>query len=276
MLFRFLFLFLLTWHSVQANSFKKTIVFAPLPIKNQSNIIEEFALLFNYLEKILKINIVFTHEKDYAIIIEKFKQNKIDIVLLGPLPYLKLNEKYKFNKPIITFKQDDKNTFYRCVLAKYRNDHISINKQTKVALTQPLSTCGFYMTNQLMQSKYNINLASQKFKYLMSHQNTLNGVLDGDFHIAGLKKSIANEYATLGIEILAQSSLLPGFSLIANTKSLPIEQIQIIQNLILNIPQSTYSKWSGLPANGFIKADETTYDKFYVDFTKIPTKGNIK
>lgn len=276
MVFKSFLLILTLFYCAKAQEFKKTIVFAPLPIKNQSIVVEEFAPLFQYLEKVLKIKTIFSHEKDYAIIIQKFKQNKIDIALLGPLPYLKLNKDYKFNQPIITFKQDDKNTHYRCVLAKYKNDKVTIQNQTKVALTQPLSTCGYYMTNQLMQKKYDISLKDQKFSYTMSHQNTLNGVLDGDFDIAGVKESIAKEYKTLGVEILAQSSLLPGFSLIANTKSLPKKQIEIIQNLILTIPKSTYSQWDGLPANGSIPADETTYNKFYVDFTDIPMQGNIQ
>lgn len=270
----FILLFLLCMNLYSA-PIKKIITFAPLPISQKSNVVEEFLPLFNYIQKDSGIKTKFIYEKDYSTIIEKFTQNKIDIILLGPLPYIKLNQIYKFNEPIVSFKQKNGEAYYRCVLAKFGKDTINFKEQLKVALTQPLSTCGYYMTNILLKKRYNINLKKQKYDYTMSHYNALVGVLDGDFHIAGVKDDIANDFRTLGIRTIAQSKLLPGLSLVVNTKTLSKEQISMIQNLIVSIPESTYKKYSGISSHGFIKVDKTLYDNLYIDFDAIPTIGNM-
>jgi phosphonate transport system substrate-binding protein len=261
--------------NLYGSSMKNTITFAPLHITQKSKAIEEFLPLFSYIEKISGIKTKFIYETEYSTIIEKFKQNKIDIVLLGPLPYLKLNESYKFNEPIISFRQQNGESFYRCVLAKLGEDTINFEDTLKIALTQPLSTCGYYMTNVLLKKNYNKDLKKQKYHYTMSHYNALTSVLDGDFQLAGVKSNVADDFKSLGIRTIAQSDLIPSFSLVVNTKTLSQKQIKIIQNLILSIPESTYHKWQGITENGFIKVDKTLYDSLKVDFNTIPNRGNI-
>jgi len=259
-------------HSLET---KKILTFTPLPIKKQSKLAEEFLPLYSYIEKKTGIKTKFVYENDYSTIIEKFKQNKIDIVLLGPLPYAKLNQTYKFNEPIITFKQKSGNPYYKCVLAKFGKDKINFDEKLKIALTQPLSTCGYYMTNILLKNKYNINLEEQSYDYIMSHSNVLIQVLEGNFNIAGVKDNIAHGFSSLGIRVIEQSKYLPGFSLIVNTKTVSPEEIKTIQNIILSIPQSSYQKWEGISSNGFVKANKELYKNIEIDFNKIPQTGNI-
>jgi len=258
-----------------ASSMKNTIIFAPLPIDKKSNTYEEFAPLFHYIEKTSGLKIKFLYEEKYSTIIEKFTHNKIDIILVGTLPYIKLNQTYKFNEPIISFKQKNGEAYYRCVVAKFGKDIINFENTLKIALTQPLSTCGYYMTNTLLKKNYKIDIEKQKYHYTMSHHNALTSVLDGDFQLAGVKSDVADDFKTLGIRTIVKSNLVPGLTLVVNTKTLSKKQIEILKNLILSIPKSTYKKWDGISKNGFIKADKKLYENMKIDFKTIPTHGNI-
>lgn len=255
---------------------KNIIYFSPLPMKNTKQNIQDFVPLNSYIEDKLNIKIKYIHNTNYQDIIEGFIKGNIDLAYLGPLPLVALKQQYPFIQPLVSIQQSKDTKKYRCVLTKFKKDTVDISKPIKIALTQPLSTCGYFMTQKLLLDTYNIDLTTQKYQYLMSHQNAILSVLEGDYMIAGAKDSIAKKYETVGMEIIAQSEPLPGFSLVANVKTLTQQQIKQIEQTILNIDQQTYTKWKGIFSKGFIKADIKDYDKIEVNFHKIPKWGNIQ
>jgi phosphonate transport system substrate-binding protein len=259
-----------------AQGYKPIIKLAPLPTSNPSEVIEELLPLFSYIDAVSKVKTEYIYEKGYDKIIEKFKNNEIDLAILGPLPYLKLRQSTQNSQAIIIFRNSKNEGYYRCVLAKYGGDKINLDAPLKIALTQPLSTCGYFMTEQLLKNHYNRDLQNQKYDYKMTHYGAIISVLDSDFHLAGIKESVAEDFSSLGMEILAKSELVPEFTLVANTQTLSKKQIEEITNLILSIPQSTYKKWQGLISNGFIDVDTLVYEKLLVDFNNIPNKGNMQ
>jgi len=255
---------------------KDSIYFSPLPLKNTAKNIQDFLPLTSYLEEKINTRIKYIHKNNYKDIIEDFEEGKIDIAYLGPLPYIALKKKYPFIKPIATIKQNNGTTKYRCVLTKFKSDTIDISKPIKVALTQPLSTCGYYMTQELLKQNLQVELKEQQFSYKMSHSNAILSVLEGNYILAGVKDTIAKKYKSVGMEIIAQSEPLAGFLLVGNLKTLSLEQIKQLKKEILNIEPSTYKKWSGVFSNGFIKTNTNEYDLINVEFNNIPLKGNIK
>ncbi|EDZ63477.1 putative ABC transporter, substrate binding protein [Sulfurimonas gotlandica GD1] len=254
---------------------KRVIKFAPLPIKKASKNIEDFLPMNYYLKEKLSVDIKYVYKQDYQDILNGFKDGTIDMAYLGPLPFVSLKKEYMFVRPIITFKEKSGSSKYRCVLAKFKNDKFDKEKQIKVALTQPLSTCGYLMTSILLKDNFNIDLENQKYDYTMSHVNALISVVKGEFLIAGAKKSIAKKYESLGIEIIAQSDLLPGFSLVVNTQTLSQQQIKEIEDALLELPQEEYKSWKGITSNGIEKANMQDYDELIADFD-IPKKGNMQ
>jgi len=254
---------------------KKVINFAPLPTKNSSLNVKEFLPMNKYIKNKLSLDVNYIYKKDYQDILDGFKNGTIDIAYLGPLPFVSLKKKYPYAEPIVTFKQSSGSSKYRCVIAKFKNDKFDKNKQIKVALTQPLSTCGYLMTNILLRDKFNIELKDQKYKYTMSHTNALISVVKGEFLLAGAKESIAKKYRSLGMEIIAQSELLPGFSLVVNTKTLSKKQIKQIQDVLLSVSQERYKSWGGITSNGLEKANIDDYNSLNVDFF-IPKVGNMR
>jgi len=255
---------------------KDTINFAPLPMKNATKNIQDFVPINSYLKQKLNININYVYKNNYQDILDSFVNGDIDIAYLGPLPLVSLHQKYPYLKPIITFNQKNGSEKYRCVLTKFKKDKFDITKKFKVALTQPLSTCGYFMTQKLLKDNFGIELKNQYYDYTMSHSNAILGSLSGEFLIAGAKDSIAKKYNSIGIEIIAQSEYLPGFTLVANTKTLTFKQITQIQDILLDIPSKVYKSWKGISSKGFVKASINDYDVIDVDFKKIPLKGNMK
>ena len=263
---------LILWNHLVA---KDSINFAPLPLKKGVQNIEDFLPLTNYLKEKLGVETQFVRIKDYADIIKGFQDGSIDMAYLGPLPLIYLRKNYPYTQPIITFKQVNGECHYRCVLVKFKEDHIDKSKPIKIALTQPLSTCGYYMTNILLKEKLGIDISKQQYSYTMSHSNALLRTLEGKFTIAGAKDTIAKQFATLGMEIIAQSQLLPGFTLVANSKTLSKEEIDAIQKILLNIPKDIYEQWEGIASRGMIASSNEEYESLEVDFYSIPHEGNM-
>ncbi|MFT7005474.1 MAG: phosphonate transport system substrate-binding protein [Sulfurimonas sp.] len=270
-----IFIFLLIIVNPLCSNEKKTLNFAPLPTKKTSKNIEDFSAINSYLQEELSIDIKYIYKKDYQDILDGFKNGTIDIAYLGPLPFVKLKNEYKFVKPIITFKQENGLSGNRCVLAKFKNDVFDKNKRIKVALTQPLSTCGYLMVNVMLRDNFNMKLKDQAYDYKMSHTNALISVVKGEFLIAGANEKVAKAYESLGMEIIARSELLPGSSLVLNTKTLSKKQIESIEKILWELPQSTYKSWQGITSDGVEKANIHDYDGFNIDLD-IPKKGNMK
>lgn len=228
----------------------------------------------DYMQKESNFTIKFKYEKDYKDILEGFKQHTIDMAYLGPLPFAILMSQYPHVKPIISFRQKDGSVKYRCVISKYEKDELDLNVPIKVALTQPLSTCGYFMTKQLLQKRYGIPLENQLFKYTMSHTNALLGVLQEKFLIAGSSEDIAMKHESLGMQIIEKSELLPGFAIVVNTQTLKKEEIDAITQTLLLIPKSRYAKWGNKMAHGMVPADEKSYESLFIDYS-IPNEGNM-
>ncbi len=251
-----------------------TVRFAPLPTKQMTRNVEEFLPLTSYLEAHLPVRFSFVTESDYGAILRGFRENAIDMAYLGPLPLARLRKEYPDAMPVITFKESDGTGSYRCILAKFAGDRIDPAGPLKVALTQPLSTCGYFMSSALLQQHFGVALESQQYDYTMSHTNALLGVLQGRFDLAGAKDSIAEKFASLGMEIVARSEPLPGFALVVNTRTLSAEQIRNLQQALAAVPEHDYRFWRGIGRYGMLPTDAQAYRIFEREMT-IPAKGNM-
>lgn len=271
------YLLILILVSVVQSVFAKDVInFTPLPLKKGIQNIEEFLPMNGYLQERLNIDIKYVYKQDYADIIKGFKDGSIDIAYLGPLPYIYLKKHYKYTMPMVTFNQSNGESSYKCVLSKFKEDKVDRSKTIKIALTQPLSTCGYYMTSILLQEHFGIDISQQMYKYTMSHSNALIQTLEGRFLIAGAKDTIAKPYESLGMEIIATSRSLPGFSLVVNTKTLSTKQIDEIRNVLLSIPKDIYKSWGGVTSRGMVESSYKEYEKLKIDFDAIPLRGNMR
>ncbi len=252
----------------------RTLFFTPLPMKKTKKNIEEFIPLMESLEKELSVVIKFNYKSDYADILKGFEDESIDMAFLGPLPYAILKAKYPYVKPIVSFKQKDGSVHYRCVLSKFIEDELDLSQPLKIALTQPLSTCGYFMSEKLLKKEFSLELKEQYFDYTMSHTNAVTAVLEGRFDLAGSTETIAKKFETLGMIIVAKSDWLPGFSIVVNTKTLSAKEIEALRDSFLSISQQEFKQWGGKTQYGLSEADEKSYEQLHIDY-HIPGKGNM-
>ena len=257
----------------------RTLTFAPLPMNDTQKVLEEFSAMVNYLETQLNENIDFVYEKKYDDIINAFKENKIDLAYFGPLPLITLRQSQANALPLVTFNESNGKSWYRCALVKFANDHLIFKEanKTKLALTQPLSTCGYMQTKNLLKSYANIDIELMKFNYLGNHDNVALSIIRGDFAIGGMKESIAQEYASLGLQILYTSQVLPGFTLVANRSTLNEQQMEKIKQILLDAPPEIYKKWGKNISYGVSTVNLQQFELLKIDTSsyQIPQKGNF-
>jgi len=98
--------------------------------------------------------------------------------------------------------------------------------------------------------------------------------LQGRYDIAGAKESIAEQFETLNMEIIARSSLLPGFALVVNTKTLSKSEYDKIQEIFLSIGSAKLREIGGISRFGVIKANMKDYKALQIE-KKIPKRGNF-
>ena len=260
--------------------YAKPIIFAPLPQSNTQKVFEDFNPMVLYLEKILNEHIEFRYEKQYDNIIEQFKANKIDIAYLGPLPFVALQKKFPSAMPIITFHESDGASGYHCVLVKFAKDSVDFQSEPspKIALTQPLSTCGYTKTRLLLKEHYNQDLSKMLYRYLGKHDEVALSVIRGEFLLGGMKESIAQEYKSLGLQIVSTSPLLPGFSLVVNTQTLSSEQIESIKKALLSAPKEVYETWGKELSHGMSEPDLKLFQSLSIGILEfdVPQVGNLK
>ena len=260
------------------NIHARPIVFSPLPLSNTQQAFEDFNPMVTHLEKALGEPISFQYEKKYDDVISLFQANEIDIAYLGPLPYKTLRQQFPFAKALITFHEKDGKNGYRCVLVKFTKDPLSLHVNSfKVALTQPLSTCGYTKTKLLLEQKFHINLDETQYRYLEQHDEVALSIIRGEFNLGGMKESIARNYISLGLEILETSEHLPGFTLVVNTNTLTPKQIETIKKQLLSTPKEIYKRWGNNISHGMSEAQESMFEKIPISpkSCTIPQNGSF-
>ncbi len=257
----------------------RELIFASLPYKNNAGIVEDFAPMLRYLESDLNQSVNFRFEPSYRKLIADFIDDKIDMAYMGPLPTLALMKQDASAHPIVTFNDADGKNGYRCVLVKFAPDVLPMeHPQTlKVALTEPLSTCGYFSTAPLIQTFTEAPLSSMHYRYVHTHDEAALSVLRGEFHLGGMKESIAESYRSLGLEIIAYSPVVPGFTLVVNTQTLSQEQIETIRARLLNAPFKEYASWGKEISFGVQAVHADTYRsmQFFPEVENIPQEGNF-
>lgn len=254
-------LFLLSMVSlVQADEVKK-LVFAPLPTQSKESVVEMFTPLVRYLEKALHVSIEYRFSSSYAQMLESMEAGAIDIAYLGPLPYLEIHAKRASFTPIVFFNEASKKPFYTCTIVAWdASKRLSeITPNDRFALTDPLSTCGYFSVERLLGG-VGKSLAHQPFTYIGKHDLVALEVIKGHFEFGGIKNDMAHNYAHLGLEIVAQTEPVPAFALVVDRKRLSSERIQALEKALLEAEEQEYALWHKSMKYGLTRADDSAYE----------------
>ena len=257
--------------------------FAPLPMESREAIVKQFKPMFIYIQEKTGCKIEFEYSDDYVEILNKMKSNSVDLAYLGPLPYVILKKEYDDVSPVVLFKESSGEPSYTCCVIDNANSKTDLStlKNSKVALTQPLSTCGYLSTNGIMRDNGN-SLSNNLYKYLDRHDDVALAVARGEYSVGGLKTAIAKKYTHLGVNIIAETDKLPGFALVVNSRTVSQEVISKIHNALISLqPKGKDSEllasWGANIKFGTSPASDKDYDavRKLLGNESIPSTGNF-
>ena len=237
---------------------------APMPMESRAVTAQAFNPLVSYLERQLgyPVELVYFDSNDQ--IVKAMQDKKLDIGVMGALPFFSLKKRGGNVEPIAFFREANGDARYRCVLVRANSDAISPKKLRgkRIALTQPLSTCGYLGSSAILRRYAGITLEDMQYRYLKTHEAAALAVVSGDADIAGIKDEFAAKYSSLGLVVIAQSDPVPALSLIANRDTLNEQQISAIRKVLLATPESIYRHWGHTMAHGMVPANDVDFDAF--------------
>jgi phosphonate transport system substrate-binding protein len=236
--------------------------FAPLPMENRESTVKAFYPLLAYLQKQLRqpVELVF-YEKNSEIA-AALKSGAVDFAYLGPLPYVSLRQQGAAVEPLVFFREPNGQARYRCALVAFAGDVTQLQhmKGKRIALTQPLSTCGYLGGNAMMLRAGGISLQDMQYRYLGSHEAVALAVVSGDAEIGSIKDEFALKFAPLGLQTLAYSDWLPATGLFASRKRLDDTALKELRRILLATPEKVYRTWGGSIRHGMVIASDTDFD----------------
>jgi phosphonate transport system substrate-binding protein len=242
------------------------IHFAPLPMENRETLVKQFRPMVLFLETKLGVVIEYDFSESYNELIEKFESGKVDLAYLGPLPYVELRARFERAEPLVHFNEASGKPMYTCAIVAFGDPPLNLKglKDHRIALTQPLSTCGYLSVNGLLQERGS-DLAHNRYRYLDKHDAVALAVIRGEFDAGGVKSAIGKKYAHLGLTILAETPPLPAFALVANRATLPGEKMEAIRSILTGLNPAGSDKemlisWGENIRNGAVTASDQDYD----------------
>ena len=227
--------------------FAEAIRFAPLPMDIAPKLHEQYSSMLTYLEKETGLTFEFVYCANYEEIFQKVKNKEIDIVELGPLPYVKLQQHMPQMQPMLTFLTQSGQPSYTCKLFTYDQGIESLNDPKITTkhfyLTSEHSTCGPLMMGEILKT-YSHKLTEFETSYAITHSNVVLQNLLMPNSLGGIKSSVYKHYAHLGLKELGTSQKIPGFTFAVNRELISSQIITKIQNAILKLhPLSNPQDW---------------------------------
>ena len=170
----------------------------------------------------------------YEDVIAGLNANEIDLALLGALPFVLALKSDPNIRPLLQFLEPDGSTGYTCSVGTFVADQLQISdlKNKHIALTQPYSTCGFLMTEQML-NREGLSLADNQFEYIGTHSGGALRVINGQAAACGIKTTIGKKLHYLGLDLIAESEILPGHVLVANPRTLSSTTMAAIKTHLL-------------------------------------------
>jgi len=253
-----------------------TLYFAPLPTSNTKLNIVKSQPIAQYLSKTLNRPVKAKLYQSYDAMLKDFTEGKIHFIELGPLPFLKLQSTTDNYVPLVSINKQKGKSRYECVLAAAIDglqdfEELSQLSNPKVALTQPMSTCGWLVSNRLLKEQ-NFDLASEHFEYLGSHSQVALALMRKEFDVGGLARFIAERYQDFGLRILSASEPMPHFTLVAQADTLSEEERTRLTQALLDYQPEANNDYKN---KGFSPVSMSLFDKFKQRYTdqNIPLKA---
>lgn len=239
----------------------ETLKFAPLPMESPTTVAGQWKPLLDHLEQELGVDLEISYSTNNREILEMFAAGQIDLAYMDPLHYLLLKDRFPAAEPVVVFHEADGKPTCTCALVVAGDSGLSLGqvKGLKIALTQAVSTCGYFSIDSLLHQS-GICLEENRYRYLGPHDDVALAVAAGEFDTGGLKTAIARKYATLGMRVIAETAPLPGLALIANGERVSSRRIEDIRRALLDADESVRRAWGDNLRHGASVIRDQDYD----------------
>lgn len=258
--------------AISSTQAEEVIRFAPLPMASLDQMAPEYLPFIDYLEHKTGKQFELAYHASYKSLLDAFVKGEVQLAYLGPLPYVALTEQTQSVQPLVQLLDSEGNSDYTCALAHFAGQPFdtshSDHMPKRIALTQPLSTCGYLVTDAYLQSQgYSLEDAFHEYAYTGSHEQVALSVILGDYDLGALKTRIAQRYSHLGLRIVDETAPLPGFILVANVDKLDPQLVDTIRSILLNLKPLEREQdaelvkgWSQNLRYGAVEVDERVFD----------------
>ncbi len=221
--------------------YSQEIRFSTMLLDRTSNIELEYKNMISYLEDKTSKKFKFVFNKGYDDLVKKFGEQKIDILALNAIEYVKLKRNFPYANPILSFYGKNKSKFYTCD-AITRNENIKdlskISKDTVFWILESYSTCGYDVV-QYIFAQHGYNLKKFETHNVGIDDDVILEVLLHPNNLGFEKSNTIEKYDFFDLNIIKTDFKVPAFSLIVNTHTIDEESIEKIQEVLLNLNPQT-------------------------------------
>lgn len=222
------------------------LYFTIIPYKNFIELSYDYRLLFEYLTEKIGKRIVYLPLDEYYKVYFMLSARKVDLAIIDPYIFFKkkLNENYKI---ILKPKYKDLSLNHSVIVARndkqVKNLDENIIKKISISFDNLESFLGYYVPIQYLEN-HNLYIKNFKKIYLASNfENTVQGVLSGNFDLGCIDYLTYNKYKTkgIGLKIIYQSKGYEHFPIVIN-QQLDDKLQEKIRNVFLQLNVENYQE----------------------------------
>lgn len=174
------------------------------PYDSPSKLYKDFKQLQNYLENKTGYKLEIIMARNYSTHIRNVGEGKVDIAILGPVPYVRVKDKFKNIEAVAKLSFSDNRMNNVVFIA---NSNSEINKlgdlKGKSFAFGDYNSCGSHYFPRYILQKNSIKLSDFKlYDYLGSHSKVILAVAHGDFDAGGVREDIYRHYANRNVKII--------------------------------------------------------------------------
>jgi phosphonate transport system substrate-binding protein len=237
---------------------RTALVYSAVSIQDREATIAAHKDVVATLSAAIGSHIQIVYEVDQRKVVTDFVNGRIDIAYFGPLSYVAMARRYSDYEILAVVNEEDGRPHYRCALVRAFDGPARIGEiDGTIALTNPLSTCGYLATSVLLR-RHGLDIEQLPYSFVGTHDDVALAVIRGEYVVGGVKDSVARKYAGLLLEVMATSDLLPGQLLIANRATLTEEQIVALRRALTHAEPAEKARW-GIGATGFSIVSQVDY-----------------
>ncbi len=198
-----------------------------IPARDAAGMIEQFTPMKEYIEDELGITIQLEVTDDYAELIRKMDDRKVDIAWFGPFSYIAAEMELDLEPLVVQSRKDTGVYYHSLILTKADTPHQSIESlnRTSFAFVEKGSTSGYVIPHAMFTSR-DIEYEDyfSEIVYSQSHDGVLTDIINETVTAGAVGDITYNKWLSDGLIdeeellILWKSSEIPGSPFVAHAQ----------------------------------------------------------